>query len=309
VIRAPVFRATDSVKTLSDAQFDLVLITTRAFDTAIAAVQAQPFALRGAQVVVLQNGIGGIDVAIGLLGHAGGRTELRKGLLAGVTTIPVQVLKPGVIRVLESKGGIGLAAAGAGQETASMVRLFTEAGLATRAYSDWRAMQWSKLMLSMLANAIPAILDWPPGQVLADRKLYGLEREALCEARSVVRKLKVRLVSLPGYPVPLLVCGLCLLPASLVYPFFRRATLHRRGNSPSPLQIDLRKGNVKSEVTFLNGAIARVGAEVGVKTPINRMLDKIIAGIACGEINWSEYWGQTERLIWEARAEQVIPTA
>lgn len=319
VIRAPPFQATDDIKTLSDAQFDLILITTKAFDTAVAAVQSQPFTHQGAPVVVLQNGVGGIDVAIGLLGHAVQRSEGRaqergaqerdqerallcRGLYAGVTTLPVIVLKPAVIHVLESRGGIGLAPVGPGQDAAPIVRLFTKVGLKTRAYNDWRSMQWSKLMLSMLANAIPAILDWPMEQILTNRKLCALEREALCEARAVVRQLKVRLVSLPGYPVPLLAYGLCLLPSILAYPFFRRAILRRRGSKPSPLQIDLKRGGQKSEVMFLNGAIARVGAELDVETPINRTLSEIVVGIARGEVDWSEYRGQAERLLYRVRA-------
>ena len=306
VVRAPPFEVTDNVGLLDKTEFDYVLITTRAFDTAIASVQARPFVQRGARVVVLQNGVGGIDVAVGLLGHAG----LHKALFAGVTTIPVAVLKPAVIRVLAPKGGIGLAPVDAEQDTASVVRLFSEAGLTTRAYGDWKAMQWSKLMLSMLANAIPAILDWPPELVLANARLYALERDALCEARSVIRRRKVRLVSLPGYPIPLLVCALCLSPSIPAYPFFRRAIMQRRGNRPSPLQIDLRKGSDKSEVIFLNGAVARVGAEIGVDTPINRTLSEIIVGIAHGEIEWSEYQGQAERLIHRVRAgSKILPSS
>jgi 2-dehydropantoate 2-reductase len=239
-------------------------------------------------------------VAIGLLGRA----VMRQGLYAGVTTIPVELRKPAVVHLLEAKGGIGLAAVGPNLDTAPVVRLLTEARLKTRVYGDWRAMQWSKLMLSMLANAIPAILDWPLQNVLTDYRLYELEREALCEARLVVRRLGARLVSLPGYPIPLLVGGLCLLPAKVVYPSFRRATLHRRGNMPSPLQVDLGKGSPKSEVTFLNGAVARVGAEIGVQTPVNRALSEIVVGIARGEIDWSEYRGQPERLLRQVRAGQ-----
>ena len=297
-VRAPPFQATDDAATLGQSEFDYVLITTRAFDTAIASVQAQPFAQRGARVVVLQNGVGGIEVAVGLLGHA----ALRQGLFAGITTLPVEVLKPAVVRVLEHKGGIGVAPVGARRDTRPVIQLFSEAGLETRAYSDWQAMQWSKLMLSMLANALPAILDWPLEQILAYRRLYALEHEALCEARAVIRKLKVRLVSLPGYPVPPLVCGLCLLPPVLAFPFFRRALLKRRGNKPSPLQIDLKRGRLKSEVTFLNGAVARIGAEIGVDTPVNRALSEIIVGIVRGEIDWSKYQGQVEQLIRRVQA-------
>jgi 2-dehydropantoate 2-reductase len=299
VVRAPPFRAIDDVNVLEDARFDLVLITTRAFDTAVAAVQAQPFVQRGAAVVVLQNGVGGIDVAIGLLGP--------QGLYAGVTTMPVDVLKPAVIRVLEAKGGIGVAPVDVAQDIAPVVRLLAQAGFEARAYGDWQAMQWSKLLLSMLANAVPAILDWPLEQILASRKLYELERDALCEARAVVRELGVRLVSLPGYPVPLLAYGMCLLPPGIAHPIFRRDVLRRRGNKPSPLQVDLARGSRQSEVTFLNGAVSRVAAQVGVRAPINWTLDKIVVGIARGEVEWAEYRGQTERLIRRARAGRVGP--
>lgn len=293
VSRAPQINAVSSVESLDEVGFDLVLITTKAFDTAVAAIQIQRFACQGVPVLVLQNGVGGVDVAIGLLET--------KQLYAGITTMPVQVLKPAVLRLLESRGGLGLAAVESGPELDSLARLFIEAGLKTRIYRDCMAMQWSKLTLSMLANAIPAILDWPLERILADPRLYQLERDAVCEAWAVVQRMKQHLVALPGYPVPQLVRGLCILPPRLAYPIFRRAILHRRGGRPSPLQQDLKKGRTKSEVTFLNGAVARAGTQARVPTPINRALDSILAAIACGEIEWSEYQGQPDRLVLRAR--------
>jgi len=293
VSRAPQINAVSGVESLDKAEFELVLITTKAFDTAVAAVQVQRFARQGVPLLVLQNGVGGVDVAIGLLG--------REPLYAGITTVPVQVLKPAVLRLLESRGGLGLAAVSSTQRLESLAQLFREAGLKTQIYQDCLAMQWSKLTLSMLANAIPAILDWPLDRMLADSRLYRLERDAVCEARAVMQRLKVRLVALPGYPVPQLVRGLCALPPRLAYPIFRRAILHRRGGRPSPLQHDLKKDRTKSEVTFLNGAVARAGAQAGVPTPINRTLDSILSAIARGEVEWSEYQGQADRLVLQTR--------
>jgi 2-dehydropantoate 2-reductase len=293
VLRAPQLDAVSSVESLEETDFGLVLITTKAFDTAVAAVQVQRFARQGATILVLQNGVGGVDVAVGLLGP--------EQLYAGITTMPVQVLKPAVLRLLESRGGLGLAAIHNTQELEPLAQLFTEAGLKTQIYEDCLSMQWSKLTLSMLANAIPAILDWPLDRILADPRLYQLERDAVCEAWAVVQRLKLHLVALPGYPVPQLVRGLCALPPKLAYPVFRRAILHRRGGRPSPLQHDLKKGRPKSEVTFLNGAVARAGAQAGVPTPINRTLDSVLASIARGEVEWSEYQGQADRLVQHAR--------
>ena len=293
VLRAPRIRAVSDVECLSETDFELILITTKAFDTAVAAVHVRRFARAGATLLVLQNGVGGVDVAIGLLGS--------EQLYAGITTMPVQVLKPAVLRLLESRGGLGLAAVDSAQELERLGQLFVDAGLKTQIYQDCLAMQWSKLTLSMLANAIPAILDWPLDRILADPRLYRLERDAVCEAWAVVQRLKLRLVSLPGYPVPQLVRGLCSLPPRLAYPVFRRAVLHRRGGRASPLQHDLQRGRPKSEVTFLNGAVARAGATAGVPTPVNRALNDILTAIARGEVEWSAYRGQADRLVQRAR--------
>jgi 2-dehydropantoate 2-reductase len=296
VLRAPQIKAVSSIESLAETDFELVLITTKAFDTAVAAVQVQRFARQGATLLVLQNGVGGVDVAVGLLGP--------ERLYAGITTMPVQVLRPALLRLLESRGGLGLAAVDSAQELDLLAQLFVKAGLKTQIYEDCLAMQWSKLTLSMLANAIPAILDWPLDKILADPRLYQLERDAVCEAWAVVQRLKLRLVSLPGYPVPQLVRGLCTLPPKLAYPVFRRAILHRRGGRSSPLQHDLQKGRLKSEVTFLNGAVARAGAQAGVPTPINRALDDVLTALARKEIEWSEYQGQPERLVRRAQGGQ-----
>ena len=80
VTTAPIFRVVDNVEALGIATFDLVLITTKAFDTALAAVEASRVVRNDATVVVLQNGVGGIDVARGLLS--------KEGFFSGVTTIP-----------------------------------------------------------------------------------------------------------------------------------------------------------------------------------------------------------------------------
>ncbi len=293
VTRAPQFQAVDNIEALGDAGFDLVLVTTKAYDTAVAAVQAQPFVRRGAATIVMQNGVGGVDVARGLL--------RQRDLYAGVITVPVEVLKPAVIRLRTTGGGIGLAAVAADGDPGPLVELFAQAGFDVRSYEDWQGMKWSKLMLNLLANAIPAILDWPLERVYANRRLYALERDALREARSVVRQMKLKLVSLPGYRVPLLVWTLCALPSLLTYPLFRRAVLHGRGGKSPSLHMDLSRGRLKSEVVFLNGAVARAGAKVGVATPINRVLCETLIGIARGEIDWFEHQGQADRLIRRAR--------
>jgi 2-dehydropantoate 2-reductase len=222
-------------------------------------------------------------------------------LYAGVLTMPVEVLKPAVIRPYWTHGGLGIAACDPDGDPADLVGLFATAQIDVRPYADWQAMKWSKLMLDLLANAIPAILDGPVDQLYGDRRLYDLERAALCEARAVVQKLKIRLVTLPGYRVPFLVWAICTLPAGLTYPIFRRVIAERRGNSLPSLHRDLAGGRAESEVEYLNGAVARAGERLDVPTLINGMLCRTLTGIARGELEWARFQGQAQRLIHRAQ--------
>ncbi len=293
--------AVQDVRSIRDAghksHFDLLLITTRAFDTAVAAVQAQPFVQDGAQVMLIQDGVGGLEIARGILGEP--------ALLAGVVTIPVETLRPGVIRLIDRRGGMGLAAADRQRAAWSadfLVDLFIQAGFHTRMVDDVRALQWSRLLIAILANAIPAILDWPLEQVYKNPRLYKLELAALREAMQVVRRLGIRPVALPGYPVPLLVWWLTRFPATMTQEVFVRTFVQAyAGRSPS-LRIELARRR-KSEIEFLNGAIVREGKRTGVPTPVNQALTQIIRGIVQGEISWHEYRGQTDRLIERVRLE------
>jgi 2-dehydropantoate 2-reductase len=280
-VRATGLTAVGRVDALEGDRFDLVLITTKAFDTAVAAVLVRPFVERGALAIVIQNGFGGIEIARGILGE--------RYLYGGV--------KPAVIRPRSKRGGLTLSPIIAGQSVTFLVQMFAQAGLKARSCADWRAIKWSKLMLNLIANAIPAILDWPLERVYAHRALYEVERDALCEARAIGHRMGLRLVSLPGYPVPALVWAMCTLPPVIAHPVFQRAIVDGRGGKRPSLHIDLSQGRRRSEVDFLNGAVVQAGERLGIPTPVNRALYETLSGIVRGEIGWHVYQGQVDRLL------------
>jgi 2-dehydropantoate 2-reductase len=63
------------------------------------------------------------------------------------------------------------------------------------------------------------------------------------------------------------------------------------------LQLGLAQGNPRSEGEFLYAAVARAGAEVGIDTPVNRVLWETLRAITSGAVTWDVYRGQPERLI------------
>jgi 2-dehydropantoate 2-reductase len=282
-------RAVTNVPGVADEPFDLVVLTVKAYDTAEAAAQVEPMARRRIPIVVLQNGVGGEEEAVEVLGEA--------TILSAVITLSVEVLEPGLVRLATTRGGIGLSPTALGQSVAELAEVFREAGFRLSVYRDYQAMKWSKLLLNIIANASPAILDMFPDQVFADRHLFALEQAAFREAVAVMRALGLWPVSLPGYPVPLFAWALCSLPAWLLRPIFQRVIVPGRGGKMPSLHIDLSKGKGKSEVEYLNGAVVRYAQELGLDAPVNRALHSVLMGIVKGEIPWEEYRGQPERLL------------
>jgi 2-dehydropantoate 2-reductase len=282
-------RAITNVLDVADEPFDLVLLTVKAYDTPEAAAQVEPLARRGVPILVLQNGVGGEEAAAAILDRA--------TILSAVITLSVEVLEPGLVRLATTRGGIGLAPTVLGQAVAELAEVFRQAGFRISVYEDYRAMKWSKLLLNLLANASPAILDMFPDEVFADSRLFALERAAFREAVAVMRALGRRPVSLPGYPVPLFAWALCSLPGWLLWPILRRVIVSGRGGKMPSLHMDLSRGKGKSEVEYLNGAVVRYAQELGLDAPVNQALHAVLMGIVKGEIFWEEYRRQPERLL------------
>ncbi len=272
-------------------RFDLLILTTKAYDTVEAVASVAERVRRGTPLLLVQNGVGGESLAQSVVGDA--------PLFSAVVTLAVEVPEAGVIRPTTSSGGLGLAAvveAEGGLTVDALAETFRAAGFKTSVYADYRAMKWSKLLLNILGNAGPAILGLSPGVVFGDPRLFALERDAFCEARAVMRRLGLKPVNLPGYPVSALAWVICSLPAGLLRPVFRRVIVRGRGGKMPSLYLDLERGRRKSEVEFLNGAVVRQAQELGMEVPANRRLYETLTAIVSGAEDWSRYRGRPETL-------------
>src|SRR5205823_13195165 len=123
-------------------------------------------------------------------------------LLAGGLPVPGSLGEWGVVVRHPRRGGVALAPVSPEVNVAPLVRKLGEAGFPASRDADYRAMKWSKLLLNLLVNAQSAIVDLPPAQVVADPELFRYERLAFLEAATVMDRMHVATVSLPGYPVP-----------------------------------------------------------------------------------------------------------
>jgi len=269
--------------------WDLVLLTVKVYDTPEAAQALAPLLAPSVPVLIVQNGVGGEELARQVLGDS--------PFLSGVATLSVSVLAPGRVRLETTRGGLSLSPTQEGQDVEHWATVFAGTGMRTATYRDYRAMKWSKLLLNMQANALPAILDMAPGAVLADPALFALERTAFLEALAVIKTLRLRPVSLPGYPVPLLVWAMRTWPVSLVRALLQRLVASGRGDKKPSLHMDLARGRAHSEVLYLNGAVVTHAHRAGLSVPVNQFLLDTMLGIATGTLAWDTFRGQPNRVI------------
>lgn len=265
----------------------LAVVCVKGYDTANALSDIA--ALGASRILTLQNGIGNEETLVERFGAM--------QVLSGAITTSVEIEEPGAINVTKS-GGIGIAPVGGPPaEAQHWAAQFAAAGFSTHVYNDYRAMKWSKALLNLLGNATAAILNMPVNAVYADRRLVALEQRAFLEALQVMRRQGSAPVNLPRYPAAWLARAMRYLPASVLYPLLRRLIAGGRGGKPPSLQLDLARGNTRTEGAFLYGAVAAVAEQVGLRAPVNQGLWHVLQAITSGEVAWQQFWQNPDALL------------
>ncbi len=225
---------------------ELVLVTTKAYDTANAMHVLRPFGAT-ATFLTLQNGLGNAEVIAASTKH----------VVAGTTAHGVTLVRPGEIR----HAGIGDTTIGAWRgapaETVVRVRdLLDEAGIRTRIAADIRSELWAKLVVNAAINPLAALTGVPNGRLVQDPALRQLLEDVARETAEIARAAGARVE-----------------PEDLV----RRARLVARRtaeNRASMLQ-DLDRGR-RTEIDAIAGAVLHEAERVGRPAPLNRALFALV---------------------------------
>jgi 2-dehydropantoate 2-reductase len=197
--------------------------------------------------LTLQNGLGNDEILKEILNP--------KRVALGVTTVGARILEPGYVQFT----GNGKVYLGSHPHIYDLAEPLDKAGFQVELVPDPAALLWGKLVINAAINPLTALLRVPNGELLDRQTARGLLAEAALEAASVAEKQGI---SLP-YPDPV----------SAVEEVVRNTA----GNHSSMLQ-DVLRGTM-TEIEAINGAIVRVGEQIGVTTPINRMLWKLVKSI------------------------------
>jgi 2-dehydropantoate 2-reductase len=264
---------------------DVVLVTVKQPD--VEAAVASLAGLPDAVVVTAENGVGAEETALRL------RPDGR--LLAASVTASVELRSDGEVAWLR-RGGVSLAQVqgdveGTGRE---LLAAFGAAGLDGRWFGDVRAMKWSKLLANLVANATSGLLDMDPVAIYADDRSLAVELAQLRETVAVMRAAGIRPVDLPGASAAWLARAVAL-PGPLSGLILRRIVGGARGGKDPSLRAAVREGG-PTEVGWLNGAVARIGAGLGVGAPINEGLARLVDEAAADPARRAWFRGRPDRL-------------
>lgn len=125
---------------------------------------------------------------------------------------------------------------------------------------DSKNMEYSKLFLNLIGMA-SATHNLSIKEGFSKKEIFEEEILALREYKRVVKLKKGKFLNFPHYPIKIF-SFLISLPLFVLFPFRKiLAKLLEKGRSQKPKELD--------EIDYYNGAVVKLGKELGIETPIN----------------------------------------
>ena len=233
---------------------DLIIVLVKSFHTRAAIESALPIVGEHTVVMSLQNGLGHEDTLAEVVG--------RGKVLAGKTYAGGVMLALGhIIAGTQGKEThIGELDGGISDRVSRIADTFNRAGLITTVSPNIMGTMWDKLLVNVATGALSGITRLPYGELYQVPEVEACAIAAVAEAMAVARASGIQLsITEPRQPWVMAAAG---LP-----PEFKASMLQ-----------SLEKGSV-TEIDYINGAVVRQGAKVGVPTPVNQALVACIKGV------------------------------
>ncbi|MDD5128306.1 MAG: 2-dehydropantoate 2-reductase [Candidatus Omnitrophica bacterium] len=234
------------------AKADLIIICVKSFHTKQALEQIKPLLQQNTKIMTLQNGVGNIEIISELTGE--------ERVIGGVTNEGATLVETGKIRHAgRGETLIGTIDGKVPVEIRSIREIFNKVGLQTKLSRDIKGLIWSKLIINAGINALTAITRLPNGRLTEFEGTKRILREAVTEATRIAKRKRIKLI----YDDPLAKVEAVCEGTS--------------GNISSMLQDVLK--NKRTEIDFINGVIVRLGQELGIAVPTNKLLVDLVKTI------------------------------
>ena len=227
----------------------VAFICVKSYATAAAAEKAIKRLAPDGVAITLQNGLGNREQLAQVVGAS--------RALLGVTSNGATLLGVGEVR----HAGIGLTHLAAEPNRAAATRIaemLTDAGFSCQVDEEIDAVVWGKLLINVGINALTAILRVPNGALADYESSRQLLRAAVEEGAAIARAKGISIVEDP-------------VERTLAV---ARATATNRSSMLS----DIQRG-ARTEIEVINGAIVREGAALGLPTPVNEILTRLVRAL------------------------------
>ncbi len=244
-----VARPRTCVEVLRDERYDVVLVTVKSYDLEAALDAVLPLLTEGTALIVVQNGLGIIDLP--------DRVQDAKVYL-GVASFGVTYIGPGEVRY----AGEGLLRIGARNGEDGSIRwvgMFQSSGVETEASPDIVRDAWRKAVINSVINPITALVRRPNGHLLDAPELRELGRGLFEESMGIA------------------VGGGALPVGDLDFQDVESVIMATAGNRSSMLQ-DVDRGR-RTEVDAINGVFLDRGRALGLSVVYNSTVIALIHGL------------------------------
>jgi 2-dehydropantoate 2-reductase len=227
---------------------DLMIIFVKSTATKTVAEQFVKYAKPETIALTLQNGLGNEDI---LRDHFGAERTA-----AGVTSQGATYLGPGEIRHAGNGPTHICMSDKDNNKLKNVISVLSDSGFETHIEDNIADLVWSKLIINVGINAVTALSGLENGKLLDYPEMKSLMADLVGEAVLVAEKKGVKL----NYSDPL----------QIVYDVSDKTALNR-----SSMLQDFDRGS-KTEIDFINYAIVREGGKLGIKTPVNSAISKLV---------------------------------
>ena len=227
---------------------EIVLFCVKATDTAAVSKQLAAHLTTSASVVSLQNGVNNVQ-------------DIREAsgidAVAAVVYVAAAVPAPGTVK----HGGRGdLVTGPPNPSTERVASLFGSANVLCRISEDIEAELWTKFVWNCAFNAVSGLGLATYDQIVQNGEARKVVEAAVYETLAVAHRKGIRPARFED-------------PAKTIAAAFS-VTEWMRGTRSSTAQ-DMARGK-RTEIDALNGYVVKLGAQLGVATPVNQALYALV---------------------------------
>lgn len=228
---------------------DLVIVFVKSIHTLKAIQSNQDIILDDTVVLSLQNGYGNTEDIETVV--------KRENIIVGTTSHGATLLGPGKIK----HAGVGMTYIGALDEKSrykaeKIKGIMQNCGIDAEVSENILELIWSKLIINIAINPLTAILKIENGKLLESSYSLDLMKDLVYESVSIAKEIGLN------------------LEKDETLEKVKNVANNTYSNKSSMLQDILNKR--ETEIDKINGAVVKVGEKVGISTPINSTIVKLV---------------------------------